>query len=428
MAFSFIHISDIHLGRPFSDLSEYSFDEKVINICKTAVKNTFNNFINFAIEKNVDFILIAGDTFDSKEQDFNSKLILKEGLKKLDKAGIQVYLICGNHDPITSYNKTTFNFDETSNIKIIGLNTPKYGKFIIKDKSGNDIAQVNAYSYFEDYIKENPINFFEPAQIYNKKLFNIGLLHCDLDADKSSPYYPVSKGELNSLNYDYWALGHIHVPFLDNNIVYTGTIQGRNTKETGSHGFRYLEVNNNSITNNLFISIDTVRFENIKINLSNSVDTTSAYSLIREKIMEFITHNKTENLKLFLVKLILEGNTCFYSFINKEFYNIISENLKEDFDNLVYISKFINNTKPEINYELLQEDEGISGELFRLITEENLDMAIENAENTFKNLLKNCNFSDSEHVEFLERIKKSAKDKCLIIANTVYNNESDKEE
>ena len=131
MAFSFIHISDIHLGRPFSNITKYSYSNTVKNLYDSAVEKAFNNVIDFALLKNVDFVLIAGDTFDNNEQDFKSKLILKEGLKKLDKADIKVFLICGNHDPLSSYNKNTFNFDENSNVKIIGLNTPSPYKNII---------------------------------------------------------------------------------------------------------------------------------------------------------------------------------------------------------------------------------------------------------------------------------------------------------
>ena len=107
MAFSFLHISDIHLGRPFSNISKYSYDNRIKELYNCAVEKAFNNCINFALLKNVDFVLISGDTFDSNEQDFKSKLILKEGLEKLEKADIKVFLVGGNHDPISSYNQNT---------------------------------------------------------------------------------------------------------------------------------------------------------------------------------------------------------------------------------------------------------------------------------------------------------------------------------
>ena len=62
MTFSFIHVADIHLGRPFSNIPN-------TQTCKNAVEKAFKNFIDYALVKNVDFVLIAGDTFDSDEQD-----------------------------------------------------------------------------------------------------------------------------------------------------------------------------------------------------------------------------------------------------------------------------------------------------------------------------------------------------------------------
>ena len=164
MTFSFIHTADIHLGRPFSNIIDFSNDARIKELYKKAVEKSFINLIEYARTKNVDFVLIAGDTFDSDEQDFESKLILKEGLKKLESANIKVFLISGNHDPITSYNKNTFNFDEDSNIKIVGLNSKPYNDFVVKDANNNEIAIIHALSFTESTFKENPTQYFSKAQ------------------------------------------------------------------------------------------------------------------------------------------------------------------------------------------------------------------------------------------------------------------------
>lgn len=424
MFFSFIHISDIHLGRPFSDLTKYSFDEKVKSVYNNAVEKAFNNFIDFALVKNIDFVLISGDTFDNNEQDFRSKLILKEGLKKLAAADIKVYIVCGNHDPVSAYNKNTFNFDDNSNIKIIGVNTPQYGKFIVTDKNSNPQAIIHAYSFNDNHLNENPINYFESPQGEEKSLFNIGLLHCDLDGDKTSPYAPCSTNDLKSLNYDYWALGHIHIPTYDEKTIqYAGTIQSRNTKETGPHGIKYIKVENNSIIKNSFIPIDIIRFENINIDLSQAYDITFAYNIIQEFILDFINKNSNANCELFLLKLNLNGSICFYSDINEDFYNTIAERIKNDFNNRVYISELSNETRPKINEQIIKEDDGISGEIYRTIDENNLNTAIENIEKNFKNILLQCNFTEKEYKEFKEEIKNQAKEECINLCNIIYYNE-----
>lgn len=420
MNFSFIHISDIHLGRAFSSDCECSFDTDVRRIYENAVEFSFNNFINFALEREVDFILISGDTFDGKEQDFRSKLILKEGLKKLDNAGIKVFLICGNHDPLTSFKEATFNFDTNSNIKIIGLNTQQYGKFTITDKDFNPLAIINAYSYKESHIKENPLIFFEPSDKNNNQIFSIGLLHCDLDADKTSPYAPVKSTDLLSYNYDYWALGHIHIPSNNQTISYAGTIQGRNTKETGAHGFKYISVENNRIKNISFIPIDTVRFENIDIDISITQDITQAYEIITDRISEFIEHEPYKTFKICLLKLTLVGIVNFYSDINQDFYKTVTERLKDSFNNYVYISDIINNTEPKTDADILIQDEGISGEIYRTVNDNNIESSVSDAFNEYINIIKQCNFSDEEIKDLKQKLIKNTKEKCFNIANSIY--------
>lgn len=425
MTFSFLHISDIHLGRPFSNISKYSYDNRIKELYNCAVEKAFNNCINFALLKNVDFVLISGDTFDSNEQDFKSKLILKEGLEKLEKADIKVFLVGGNHDPISSYNKNTFNFDENSNIKIIGLNTVSPYKNTVLDKSGNEIAIIQALSFNENTFNENPIKYFEPKEFDEKNLFNIGLLHCDLDASKQSPYAPCLLGELQSLNYDYWALGHIHLPNYDEkNIQYSGTIQGRNTKETGVHGIRYIKVENNQIIKNSLIPTDIIRFEDITIDLSQSNDEITAYNQIMEELLNFSGSNNNYNCELHLIRLELIGNINFFSEINENFFDVLSERVKNDFNNKIYISTIANNTKPKVDEKILKEDDGIAGEIFKTTQESNITDYFQSIENDLKGIIPLCNFTQEEFIEFKKEIEIDIKEKCINICNSIYHSES----
>ena len=425
MTFSFLHISDIHLGRPFSNISKYSYDNRIKELYNCAVEKAFNNCINFALLKNVDFVLISGDTFDSNEQDFKSKLILKEGLEKLEKADIKVFLVGGNHDPISSYNKNTFNFDENSNIKIIGLNTVSPYKNTVLDKSGNEIAIIQALSFNENTFNENPIKYFEPKEFDKKNLFNIGLLHCDLDASKQSPYAPCLLGELQSLNYDYWALGHIHLPNYDEkNIQYSGTIQGRNTKETGIHGIRYIKVENNQIIKNSLIPTDVIRFEDITIDLSQSNDEITAYNQIMEELLNFSGSNNNYNCELHLIRLELIGNINFFSEINENFFDVLSERVKNDFNNKIYISTIANSTRPKVDEKILKEDDGIAGEIFKTTQESNITDYFQSIENDLKGIIPLCNFTQEEFIEFKKEIEIDIKEKCINICNSIYHSES----
>ena len=423
MSFSFIHVSDIHLGRPFSNLSEYSDDIRVKELYRKAVEKSFNNCIEYALAKNVDFVLIAGDTFDSDEQDFESKLILKEGLQKLENADIKVFLICGNHDPLNSYNKLTFNFNEDSNIKIVGLNTAPSEKFVVYDKLNNPVAIVRALSFSENTFAQNPADYFESPTLEEKSLFNIGLLHCDLDGDIQSPYAPCSKGDLEQKGYDYWALGHIHIPSqLDDKYAYAGTIQGRNTKETGSHGLRYIKVENGVIAKKSFVPVDIIRFEDIEFDLSQAEDITIAASIIHENIENFVNQEINSNCELFFLRIKLTGNIDFYNEINDKFFEVISEKIKTESFGKVCISQIYNKTTAKVDEMLLREDEGISGSIFKTIVKsENIENAYATTYSQLKNLLSNCNFTDDEMLEFSQEVQEKAKENCINLCSQIYN-------
>ena len=426
MSFSFIHISDIHLGRPFSGLSEYSSDSKTDVIYKTAINRAFNNFIDFAIEKKVDFILISGDTFDSNEQDFDSKLILKNGLKKLENEGIKVFLIAGNHDCLASYNKNTFDFNENSDIKIVGLNSNFNDKFIVNDKEGNKTAVIHALSFRENSFNENPCKYFKTPEGEEKSLFNIGLVHCDLNGQKDSPYAPCSYADLEELNYDYFALGHIHIPSKTGKIQYAGTLQGRNTKETGAHGIKYIKVENGKISEDIFIPMDVIRYEDIDIDLSNTADITASANLINKNITDLISKNENQTCELFLVRVNLTGCVKYFDEINDEFFMGIIDFIKQESNSKCYISQIINNTQVLADIETIKSDEGIAGGIYNKIQDENFVNEVYNTESeSIDKLIKACDFNDEEYQLFKSEIINQTKESCINLCGLICADETE---
>lgn len=427
LEFSFLHIADIHLGRPFSDLSVYSYDEKYKSILDRAVEKTFNNIIDFALNNKVDFVLIAGDTFDSEKQDFSSQLILKKGLKKLEEAEIKAFLICGNHDYVNSYNKNTFNYGENSLIKIIGINTPNYAEIEIENKRHEKIAVLHALSYTTDKMNENPIKYFSKCDNLNKLMFHIGLLHSDITAEKDSPYAPCSYGELENMGYDYWALGHIHKPEpqINDKIQYSGTVQGRNIKETGAHGIRYIKVENNIIAKNEFIKLDTVRYEEVFADISSANDLTEAYDIISDCLGNILNDDFCD---LHLVNLNLSGITSLYGDINDNFYTEISERINESFNQKICISQINNKCEPKIDNDILKNDDGISGELYRTAYNDLIsDEIISGYDKDFASVIEKCEFDENEYNLFKNAVKKSAKEDCVNISSLIYSSPEDGE-
>ena len=96
--FSFIHTADLHLDSPFKGISEIS-EEISLELTEATFK-TFNKIIDLCIEKQVDFLLIAGDIYDGADRSLRAQLRFRDGLKRLSENGINTYIVHGNHDPL----------------------------------------------------------------------------------------------------------------------------------------------------------------------------------------------------------------------------------------------------------------------------------------------------------------------------------------
>lgn len=423
MQFSYIHISDIHLGRPFSDLPEAG---QKMDACNNACKNAMNMLVETAINRNVDFVLIAGDSFDDEEQDLSTKLLFIKSLKKLADNNIKSFVICGNHDSINIYNKfkNYFNFDEhyqnLINITGITTNDNKY-KF-------TPIEGVNIYSLsFQTDEMKSPISQLKELGEVNKNEFNIGLIHCDIDKTDSK-YAPVSREDLRRLNYDYYALGHIHIPQdKDDNIIYAGTLQSRNIKESDKHGGFLITVKDNKIISKEFITFDSVRFFDIKIDcseLNNKLD-------VFDKIFETTSDNCVNDVKLSVFRVSLLGVSEAYFELN-ESENLLDEYIENYSENNhnCGICSIINKTSPFVDDNEIISDNGVVGiianslnsqDIFEEIYSEISDihsniykkLSIDKDSQSF--LLKSM---EKDKSELFEEVKKELKHLC----KEVYNN------
>ena len=98
MRFSFIHAADLHLDTPFSGL--HRVDARLAGMLRDATTKAFENLVASALDHKVAFVLIAGDVYDGPQRGVRAQLSFRNGLERLVGAGIQCFVIYGNHDPI----------------------------------------------------------------------------------------------------------------------------------------------------------------------------------------------------------------------------------------------------------------------------------------------------------------------------------------
>jgi DNA repair exonuclease SbcCD nuclease subunit len=96
--FRFIHAADLHLGSPFKGLA--GAPEAVRRGLAEAEFGALRRLTDTALREEADFVVIAGDLFDSADRSLRAQAALHRSWSRLAAAGAQVFAIHGNHDPL----------------------------------------------------------------------------------------------------------------------------------------------------------------------------------------------------------------------------------------------------------------------------------------------------------------------------------------
>ncbi|GIN37987.1 metallophosphoesterase family protein [Heyndrickxia oleronia] len=274
----FIHTADLHLDSPFIGL-QY-LPKTILNRIQESTFASFIKIVDNAISLKVDFVLIAGDLYDGEDRSIKAQARLRKQMIRLEQAGIEVFILHGNHDHLGG-NWTTI--DMPSNVHVFSSSV-EMKSFITKK---GQRVHIYGFSYPKRHVTEKRINEYkkiEPAD------FHIGMLHGNVDGGSSDhqPYAPFTIGELLEKKMDYWALGHIHKQqFLHQDhhpyIVYPGNIQGRNRKEKGSKGCIVVNLSSHETTLSHIETAD-ILWSDISIDASKIRTFSDLYLLCRKEM------------------------------------------------------------------------------------------------------------------------------------------------
>ena len=263
----FIHFADAHLDSPFRGLS--FLPSKEFNQIYQAADQSLTRIVDLALAEKVDLVLIAGDTFDSAKPSPRSQLFFAQQIKRLTDAQIQVVMIFGNHDHMR---REDLLVNQSPYFKLLGAKNEAVEKATFKTKD-NFNYDVVGFSYLNNHITEDKIPDF-PGKEHN---YTFGLMHAqEKEADsRKNVYAPFTVSEVQALNYDYFALGHIHArrnlsekPW----IVYSGNIQGRHINEMGAKGC-YLGVidENTKKTSIEFKTTGPILWQGVQVELDTQI-------------------------------------------------------------------------------------------------------------------------------------------------------------
>jgi DNA repair protein SbcD/Mre11 len=279
--FKFIHAADIHLDSPMRKLDFY--EGAPVEKFRQATRRAFENLIHLAISENAAFVVIAGDLYDGDWKDYNTGLYFVSQMSRLRDAGISVFIVTGNHDAASTITKT-LRFPD--NVKIFPSDRPL--TFHIE----NPGVAIHGQSFASPAVKKDLASSY-PMPL--KGFYNIGLLHtCLTGREGHEPYAPCSPEDLKNKGYDYWALGHVHnheVIEKHPHIVFSGNLQGRNPRETGSKGCVLVTVGHNHETDIEFIPMDVVRWAIAEVDATGAESGYDILERVRKKLENLLEEN-----------------------------------------------------------------------------------------------------------------------------------------
>lgn len=302
----FLHAADLHLDSPFKGLSH--LPQQIFNMVRKSTFQSLTTLINTAIHYQVDFILLAGDLFDLEQRSLIAQATLRKEFMRLNEAGIQVYIIHGNHDYLTD-DHTLFTYPDNVHIFTEEVDCKTY----LKDEE--ELACIYGFSYKRRHITANMTGYYQKENA--KVPFHIGMLHGNLSGrEEHDPYAPFSIPDLLDKEFHYWALGHIHKREILHHyppIVYPGNIQGRHKKEQGDKGCYLVELSEDGMPELKYIETSIIHWQELEISI-NEIQTV-------DHLMEETKHS-LEAIRLEgkgkLLRLTFTGNGDLHGFLQDE--------------------------------------------------------------------------------------------------------------
>jgi exonuclease SbcD len=353
----FIHCADVHLDTPLQGLAEYP--GAPIKEIRNATRRAFEKVLDAAISESVAFLIIAGDLYDTGLKSFESALFFNKQMARLADAGIDVYLIYGNHDAASKLIK---QLRPPKNVHVFRSAEPQ--------SFSNDKLRlaIHGQSFSTPEITEDlAANYPPPIPGF----FNIGVLHTNLGGiSDHANYAPCSLQTLKSKGYQYWALGHVHnrqVLCADPYIVYPGNIQGRHGKEQGEKSCELVTVGDAGTISISPISTSVVPWIEASIDASGCQNADEVYDKLRTTLGALVLQAKE---RVTAVRLKLSGATDAHAELNRDPDQVRNESISianECGNGLLWIERVQVATLPLFDRaSLLARDDPV-GEIVRIV-------------------------------------------------------------
>ena len=341
-----IHCADIHLDAAESSLPQEKAKER-----RAEILVTFQNMIQFAADKGVEHVLIAGDLFDTRKISAVTKSVVLTLFRSHPE--ITFYYLRGNHDTETFFMDVT---DIPENVKVFANSWTSY---VLNPNSKANLVLTGA-----ELTDENADQLTHSLTL-NHENYNIVTLHGSLSSGTKANKDIIPESAYRNLGIDYFALGHIHEHSIRNlngdircKCVYPGCLEGRGFDETGEYGFMFLDFDEDTKRMDAqFIPFAKRRIYQLPLDVTTASDSSEVGTLIQKSLEEQGVSDSA------LVRMLLVGDIDLDTEIDTDY-------LEKLFEEKYYIFQVKDQTGRRVDYRAFRHDMSLKGEFVRTVEED----------------------------------------------------------
>lgn len=354
-----LHTADLHLGS-FRTGVKYG---------KGEIENTFLRIINLCKDEKVDFLLIAGDLFDTPFVPAEDAARIISAIRQIPDTIVAISP--GNHDcacPGSVYLKYTFPENT-----VIFSSFMEYADF---PEKGVRLWGAGFTDRFENFALLKKPDDLDP------RLINICVLHGDVVSDSSaSTYNPVTPSAIEGCGFDYIALGHIHKPTdiqktVGTSFAYCGCPDPMGFDEVGARGVYMGTISKDGCSLG-FVPTASRQYVVDNVNIDGCENSVEA----AEIVLEHIKSTYGEDFKNNLYRISLTGSISAEASVSAALVQSVLSN------SLDYVEVF-DRCDSDIEALIKLKDESSLRGLFVKKLLEKLDTATAEEKQTYKNALK----------------------------------------
>ncbi|KRM89575.1 metallophosphoesterase family protein [Liquorilactobacillus vini] len=341
-----IHCADLHLD---SRLTTH-LTPQLARQRKTELLRNFKRLVDYAQNKRVAALIIAGDLFDTPIISATARNLVLDEIQSHSQ--IKFYYLPGNHET-DSFLEAVDHLPD--NLLTFGTKWQSY-----------ELANLNNWRIMVSGLNINDPQFQPPLTTPKLETadFNLVVLHGQISQYQNRNLADnIALNQLANQAIDYLALGHLH-QYQSGSLpprgkyCYAGCLEGRGFDELGEHGFVELTINEQTHQwQSEFVPFAQRRLFEIGVDITNCQTTMAVEKQIQQQLQSSSCSARD------LLKIVLTGSiseTSEHSLLQ------LQQDLQADY----YFVKVVDQSKIAVDYHQYLNDISLKGEFVRLLQQD----------------------------------------------------------